>query len=462
MEVIMSVEFTSLAAEPFARAVPSVKRGWLRVCCWAVLLVGAGAAHAVPEIQHWTNDRGSRVFFARTEGLPLVDIRVLFDAGSARDEQQFGLASLTAGMLDTGAGDWDADAIAQRLEGVGAAMSTSASRDSASLTLRTLTKPELMEVALATARDVLLRPRFAQADFDREKKRVLLAIKQREEEPDELAGLAFFRELYGSHPYAHPKEGNYDTVEKLTRDDLVRFYGQYYVARNATVVIVGELDRTAAEAIANQLVGGLPEGQAVPPIPGPTPKTAANTLRQPFPSEQTHVLTGVLGMKINDPDYFPLYVGNHILGGSGFASRVVKEVREKRGLSYSAYSYFYPFRETGPFLMGLQTKNDQAEQALSVLQQTLKDFLAKGPNEEELKAAKQNITGGFVLRLDSNKKLAEQIASIGYYGMPLDWLNTFIARVEAVTPADIQRVFGARIHADQLQTVLVGAANRGQ
>jgi zinc protease len=141
---------------------------------------------------------------------------------------------------------------------------------------------------------------------------------------------------------------------------------------------------------------------------------------------------------------------------------VVKEVREKRGLSYSAYSYFYPFRETGPFLMGLQTKNDQAEQALSVLQQTLKDFLAKGPNEEELKAAKQNITGGFVLRLDSNKKLAEQIASIGYYGMPLDWLNTFIARVEAVTPADIQRVFGARIHADQLQTVLVGAANRGQ
>lgn len=425
-------------------------------------LFSTGVAEAVPEIQHWTMARGAHVFFAKAEGLPLVDIRVLFDAGSARDGEQFGLATLTSAMLDTGAGEWDADAIAQRLEGVGAVLGTSASRDSASLSLRTLTKPELLKVALETAREILLRPRFRQADFDREKKRVLLSIKQREEEPSDLAGIAFFEMLYGSHPYAHPKEGNYDTVEKLTRDDLVRFFQTHYVAKNATVVVVGELDRSAAEVIAQELVGQLPEGDTLPALPEPAPGANAGSVHKPFPSEQTHVLAGQIGMKMNDPDYFPLYVGNHILGGSGFASRVVKEVREKRGLSYSAYSYFYPFREAGPFLMGLQTRNDQAEQALGVLQQTLNEFLDKGPTEAELKAAKQNITGGFVLRLDSNQKLAEQIASIAFFGLPLDWLNTFIDKVEAVTAADIHRVFRARIHPGRLQTVLVGAAKREQ
>ncbi len=427
-----------------------------------LFMVGIGTAQAVPEIQHWTTAKGAKVYFARTEGLPLVDIRVMFDAGSARDGQQFGLASMTAALLDTGAGDWNADAIAQRLEGVGALLSTSASRDSASLSLRTLTKPELMKVALDTAREILLHARFDAADFDREKKRILLAIKQREEAPDDLAGIAFFEALYREHPYAHPKEGNYDTVEKLTRDDLARFFQAHFVANNAIVVIVGELDRAAAESVAQELVGQLPEGQALPGIPEPALGGSGGTTQKPFPSEQTHVLTGQIGMKLTDPDYFPLYVGNHILGGSGFASRVVKEVREKRGLSYSAYSYFYPFREAGPFLMGLQTRNDQAEQALGVLQQTLKDFLDKGPTAEELKAAKQNITGGFVLRLDSNKKLAEQIASIGFFGLPLDWLSTFIGKVEAATAEDIHRAFRARVHPDRLQTVLVGTPKREQ
>jgi zinc protease len=427
-----------------------------------LLLIGVGPAEAVPDIQQWATSRGSKVLFARTEGLPLVDIRVLFDAGSARDGAQFGLATLTAGLLDSGAGDWNADVIAQRLEGVGAVLGTGASRDSASLSLRSLTKPDLLKVALDTAREILLRPRFDQTDFERERKRTLLAIKQREEAPDELAGILFFERLYGGHPYAHPREGNADTVEKLSRDDLVTFFRKYYVASNALIVIVGEVERQQAEAIAEQLVGELSEGETPVPLPTIIPHRSPTNVRRAFPSEQTHVLTGEVGMKMNDPDYFPLYVGNHILGGSGFASRVVQEIREKRGLSYSAYSYFFPFRESGPFLMGLQTRNDQAEQALGVLQQTLREFIDKGPTDAELQAAKKNITGGFVLRLDSNQKLVEQISSIGFYGLPLDWLNTFIRRVEAVTKDDIHRVFQGRIHPGELQTVIVGAAQREQ
>jgi len=422
-----------------------------------VLTLWAASAQATPQIQNWVAKNGSRVYFVPTDGLPLVDIRVVFDAGSARDGAQFGLASLTSSLLDTGAGQWDADAIAQRLEGVGARLATGVARDSAWLSLRSLTQPKLLDTALDTARAILVKPTFNDADFDREKKRMLLGLKQREESPADLAGIAFFEAVYGPHPYAHPKEGNIDTVEKLSRKDLRNFYQKYYVAKNAMMVIVGAVDKQQAETIADNLLQGMPAGDAAPPLPLVSQPTAARTLRKSFPSEQTHVFSGVPGMRMGDPDYFPLYVGNHILGGSGLVSKISNEVREKRGLSYSAYSYFYPFREAGPFMMGLQTKNDQADEALRVMQETLREFIAQGPTETELEASKKNITGGFAMRLDSNQKLTEQVAAIGFYGLPLDYLDNFTKLVTAVTAEDIKKAFQARIHPDQLQTVLVGA-----
>lgn len=421
------------------------------------LFLWAAAVQAGPKIQTWTTGNGGRVYFVPTEGLPLVDVRVVFDAGSARDGAQFGLATLTAGLLDTGAGSWDADTIAARLEGVGAKLSTGASRDSAFIALRSLTQPKLLEPALATMKEVIQHPSFSATDFEREKKNLLVALKQREESPADLAGIGFFQALYGNHPYAHPKEGNPDTVEKLVREDLQKFHQQYYVAKNALLVIVGELDRPKAEAIAENLLSALPAGEAAPALPEVAQPTAANTVKKFFPSAQTHVYSGVPGMKAGDADYFPLYVGNHVLGGSGLVSKISEEVREKRGLSYSAYSYFYPFRVEGPFMMGLQTKNNTAEQAVTVMQQTLRDFVKTGPTAKELEASKKNITGGFPMRLDSNAKLTDQVASIAFYGLPLDYLDTFTAKVEAVTAADIQRAFKARIDPDKLQTVLVGA-----
>jgi len=432
----------------------SVKRVF-RVVVFLLLLTSA-PAFAVPEIQHWVSPRGGRVYFVPTEGLPLLDVRVVFDAGSARDGDKFGLAALTSGMLDTGAGDWDADAIAQRLENVGASLGTGISRDSAYMSLRSLTHPEKLDVALETGREILARPRFEQKDFEREKSRTLLAIKQRGEEPDELADIAFFRALYGNHPYAHPQEGFAETVAPLTREDLTDFHKRYYVASNAIVVIVGEVKRADAEAIAERLLSGLEKGAAPPALPAPAPLGPAETVKQPFPSEQTHVRAGVLGMTATDPDYFPLYVGNHILGGSGLVSLISKEVREKRGLSYNAYSYFMPLRELGPFQMGLQTRNDQAGEALRVALETVKEFAANGPSDKELEAAKKNIVGGFVLRLDSNQKLAEQVAVVAFYNRPLDYLAKFTGKVEAVTREDIRRAFRSRIDPDKIRTVLVG------
>lgn len=432
----------------------SAKR-WLNLVFVCLMLV-AGGVWSAPKIQRWTMVEGPRVYFVRNPELPLVDIRVMFAAGSAWDGDQHGLATMTSVLLDTGAGDWDADTIAQRLENVGANLSTGASRDSAWLSLRSLTEADKLNQALETAAQILKSPRFAPLDFNREKRRLLLALKQREESPGQLASMMFFEALYRDHPYAHPPEGSIKTVKALQWEDLIQFHRRYYVASNAIVVIVGAVDQSEAKQIARRLVGGLPKGEPAPVIPEVTVPEQSSIQRKVFPSAQTHVYTGMPVLQRNDPDYFPLYVGNHVLGGGGFVSRIVKEVREKRGYAYSAFSYFAPLKQKGPYLAGLQTRNDQAYSALEVLDQTIAGFQAKGPSKKELEAAKKNITGGFVLGYDSNSKLAEYVAMIGFYDLPLDYLDTFTDKVEEVTAADIVDAFQRRLDLKRFQTVLVG------
>lgn len=421
-----------------------------------LLLIVHQPALAAAKIEHWQTDQGSRVYFVHTESLPLADIVVAFDAGSARDGGQHGLASLTANLLDSGAGKWNADDIAQRFESVGALFGASISNDMTTITLRTLTDKPLFDKALTTLQEILTKPAFNETDFQREKKRTLAALKQREESPADLASIAFYEALYGSHPYAHPESGHISTVSGLQAADLRRFYQQYYVAANAVVVIVGDLTRQQAEQTAGKLLAQLPVGSKPSPLPDVAMPLKATTRHLEFPSTQTHVLVGLPGIDRKDPDFFSLYVGNHILGGSGLVSKLFEEIREKRGLAYSASSHFSPMVKKGPFELGLQTRNDQTAQALQVLNQTLSDFIAKGPTLAELTAAKKNITGGFAMRFDTNKKLANYVAMIGFYELPLDYLDTFQRKVEEVTVASITDAFKRHIDLNLLQTITVG------
>ncbi len=421
-----------------------------------LLLLVSQLSFSAAKIENWQTPQGSRVYFVQADALPLADIQVIFDAGSARDGQQFGLAALTSSLLDTGAGSWNADQIAQRFENVGANFGTSVSSDMASLTLRTLTQPGLFDKALETMHVILTNPKFNKADFLREQNRTLAAIKQREESPAEVASEVFSNKLYGSHPYAHPDTGVKETVSKLKSTDLVKFYKQYYVAKNAMVVIVGNLTKQQAEQTAEKLLAGLPAGQKPAAIPDVTMPTQASQQHIEFPSTQTHVLTGLPGTWRKDPDYFDLYIGNHILGGSGLVSKLFNEVREKRGLAYSASSAFSPMLKPGPFVVSLQTRNDQTQQALEVLNATLKDFIDKGPTQVELDAAKKNIIGGFPMRYDTNKKLAGYVAMIGFYEMPLDYLDTFRQKIEATTIDSIKQAFKRKVNIALLQTVTVG------
>lgn len=431
----------------------------LRLACMLALLAAAQLAHAILPIEHWRTANGAKVYFVANRGLPILDVSVDFPAGSGFDTPELsGAAGFTNRMMRLGSRSLDEDDIARRLADVGAVMGGRFDYDRAGLTLRTLSDPARRGQALDVAAGVLGEPVFSQSVFERELQRHLASLKEAELKPDIRASREFYRLVYGGHPYALRASGEIDTVGRLTREDLVAFYRRHYAAGQAVVAIMGDVTRQEAEAIAEQLTRGLPQGGGpAPALPEVQPLSAAVKRVVAHPASQSHILVGAPGVRRGDPDFFALFVGNYILGGGGFVSRITEEVRQKRGLAYSAYSYFSPLRARGPFIIGMQTRRDQAEEALAVVRATVDDFIRKGPTEQELKAAKQNIIGGFPMQIDSNRKIQDYIAMIGFYGLPLDYLENFVANVERVTVADIRAAFSRKLDPERLVTVVVGA-----
>jgi len=414
---------------------------------------------ASPVIQHWETKNGVRVLFVPTAELPIVDIHVVFDAGAARDGALPGLALLTNGLLSEGAGDMNSDTIAEKFDDLSVQFSNSSHRDMSVFKVRSLSDPAQLTPAIDILATILTQPTFPENAFNREKNRMLIGLQGNKQSPGAIAKEAFFKAVYGTHPYASMPYGNEASIKSMKRQDLVEFYNKYFVAKNTVVSIVGDLDRDKAEALVERLTGKLKTGQRVADLPETVSRSQADRTKVDFPSSQTHVLIGQPGLKRGDADYFSLYVGNHILGGSGLVSRLSNEVREKRGLSYSTYSFFSPMRIQGPFRMGLQTQNKSTDEALKVLRATLDEFVTNGPTQKELDAAKKNITGGFALRISSNKKILEYIAMIGFYGLPLDYLDTFNKQVQAVSLEQIKDAFKRRIFPDKMVTITVGGAS---
>jgi zinc protease len=414
------------------------------------------AVHAMPDIQHWVTDNGVRVYFVPAPELPMIDVTVTFAAGSVRDADHPGLANMTNTLLDMGAAGLTADEMAMRIESLGAELSTAVAREMAMVSLRSLSDKAHLDPALAILADVIARPNFDAKDFERERQRKLVGIRRSEQSPSAVAGYRFFYSVFGEHPYAHRVSGTEDAVKALKLDWVKTFYKHYYVAHNAVVSIVGDLDRKAAEALVQQITGALPKGSRAAALPPVKPLEAANEQRIAHPSTQTHVRMGAPGMRRGDPDYFPLYVGNHVLGGGGLVSRLHEEVREQRGLSYSVNSYFSPMEQNGPYLLSLQTRNDQVDEALAVMRKTLQDFVDKGPTEKELVASKKNITGGFPLRISSNSGIISHLNVIGFYDLPLDYLDTFNDKVMAVTQQQIVDAYQRRVSPETMVTVIVG------
>jgi len=413
---------------------------------------------AALKINTWETKEGAKVLFVENHDLPILDINVNFFAGSAQDPiGKEGLAHLTNHLMNLGAGGINEEKLANQFSDIGAAIGGDVDLDRAYFKLRTLSSPVQKDKALALFKYVIHAPDFPIPVLNRERDRIIASIKQSMTQPETIANLAFMKSLYGDHPYAHDEAGNIDTLQKLNQADLKQFYKNYYLSSEASIVIVGDVSADEAKKISESISQGLPQGNVKHSIASVTDQNYAGVKKIQHPAKQAHILMGMPALKRGEKDYFPLYVGNYILGGGGFVSRLTEEVREKKGLVYSVYSYFKPLYVEGPLEIGLQTKKEQADEALSIVNSTIKKFIDEGPTEKELIAAKQNLVGGFPLRLDSNAKIVEYLSMIAFYKLPISYIDNYINEINKVTIDQIKLAFKNKIDPNKLTTIIVGA-----
>ncbi|HRD68927.1 MAG TPA: pitrilysin family protein [Legionella sp.] len=406
--------------------------------------------------EKWVTKNGVPVVFYQAMEVPMLDISMAFAAGSAYDGDHFGLSAITTKMLSEGSAGRNANEIAENLADTGAQFDASTSRDMVVFNLRTLTSKEPYSQSTKTFAQIINHPNFPDEGFEREKKQLLMAIEQTDESPDEVASINFFKTLYQNHPYAHPVDGTATTMKAITKKQVTDFYKNYYVAANAVVVLVGAIDSKTAHQLAEQLTAELPKGSKAPLIPKANHLTAPEPINIPFPSSQTVVRMGQVGIDHHNANYFPLMVGNYILGGGALVSRLSVEVREKRGLTYGVDSQFVPMPGEGPFLISLSTKKDQAKTALAITRDTLDQFISQGPNSQELKAAKQYLTGSFPMSLASNRTIASLLLRMAFYHLPDNYLDTYVAHVNSVTGQEIAQAFKQQVQTKNLLLVTVG------
>ncbi|MCA0402528.1 MAG: insulinase family protein [Proteobacteria bacterium] len=406
--------------------------------------------------EEWQTANGAKVIFYQAMEVPMVNINLAFKAGSAYDGNQFGLSALTTNLMNQGNASKDASHIAEALADTGAQYFAESSRDMAILSLKSLSKEGPLQKAVNNFQLIINQPDFPKDAFLRERNQQILALAQVGESPDELANQLFFEKLYGSHPYAHPINGNKESLDKLSVSSVKDFYKKYFVASNATMVIVGAISSSKAHEIAEKLIGQLPKGIKADSIPLAKKASSAEEVSVDFPSTQTSLRVGQIGITHHDKDYFPLMVGNYILGGGALVSKLSTEIREKRGLTYSVNSQFIPMPGNGPFIINLATQNQKALYALELTQETLKDFINKGPSEEELQSAKQYLMGSFPLSLANNGTIANMLLKMAFYNLPKDYLDTYVKHINEVTHAQIIEAFKQHIEPNKMLTIIVG------
>lgn len=409
------------------------------------------------EITQWQTPEGAKVLFTQTKGLPILDIQLNFDAASSRDGDKHGVASLTNALLGTATHYKNEEQIINAFESVGAQYSSSSLKDMAIVSLRTLTRQPILKQALDTLSEVVTQPVFRQSYLTREKRQTLRAITAAKQSVSTVATLAFDRAVFGNHPYAHPKIGTKAQVEKISLSDVNQHYQKYYVAKNLTIALVGDISQVEAKQIARQISHGLNTGVRATANAKVLPLDQPQSIHVEFPSKQTHLLIGQTGINRSHPDYYALYLGNHIFGGSGLTSILSDEIREKRGLAYSAYSYFTKMQSDGFFMMRMQTKNAQANKAKEVALNTLKNFVKNPIEEQKLQDGKDNIIGGFALETSSNANILTYLSIIGFYDLPLNYLSGFTNKIKDISAKDIQKAYQSLIDTEKLIVLTVGA-----
>jgi len=437
----------------------------------SVCLFGMGLmsnAYAILPIEQLDSYKGAKAYLVQTKALPMVDIEVSIDAGDRYDPAgKSGLADMAAGLMNYGVrgdkGVLTEAQIADEIADLGANIGLSVGGERAILRIRSLSRKDLRDRAVKLAAAMLSAPTYDSKIVEREKQRTITNLQEAETKPEYVLERRFKKSVYGDYPLADSP--SVKSVAAVSVSDLKQFHQQFYRGDRMIVSIVGDVDRAEASDIVQALLKQIPQsGQPIAKLPelqrSPVEPLAQREIQIPFDSQQAHIAMGMTAVARSNPDYFPLLVGNYILGGGGFVSRLMSEVREKRGLAYSVFSYFAPGKDNGIFQAGLQTKNDQASQALDVMSSTITQFIADGPTPSELLAAKANLVNGYPLRIDNNRKLLDNVSAIAWNDLPLDTMDIWTKQVEAVTLEQVKAAFQKYLAMDRMKIVVLGAKNK--
>jgi zinc protease len=425
-------------------------------------------AYAILPIEQLDSHKGAKAYLVQTKALPMVDIEVSIDAGDRYDPAgKSGLADMAAGLMNYGVkgnkGLLTEAQIADEIADLGANIGLSVGGERAILRIRSLSRQDLRDRAVQLAAAMLSSPTYDSKIVEREKQRTITSLLEAETKPEYILDRRFKKSVYGSYPLADSP--TVKSVASVNTNDLKQFHQQFYRGDRMIVSIVGDVDRMQANEIVRTLLRHIPQsGQPIAKLPelerSPVEPLAQREIQIPFDTQQAHIVMGMTAVARSNPDYFPLLVGNYVLGGGGFVSRLMSEVREKRGLAYSVSSYFVPGKDNGIFQAGLQTKNDQAALALEVMSSTIAQFIADGPTPSELAAAKANLVNGYPLRIDNNRKLLDNVSSIAWNDLPLDTMDNWTKQVEMVSLEQVKAAFQKYLAMNRMKIVVLGAKNK--
>ena len=422
----------------------------------------------VPNIQHFKTKSGVPVSFVRAETLPIVDIDLRFNAGSARDgdirADGFGIANMTATMLTQGTKRLDEDDFTRAVETLGINLDSSVYKDMFIVSLRSLSDDEHLLPAVDLMTQLLTEPKFETQILERNKARLVVGLQQQKQDPGSLASLAFNKALYGTHPYAHPTSGTLETVPHIQQKDLTDFQKRYLVAANASLAITGNLTRTQAEKLAEDLTTGLPIGKAAAVLPEPKPLTKAQHIHIPFSSTQTTVLMGQLGNKrATDPksqqQQTNFAVGNDVLAGGSFNARLMTEIRQNLGYTYGISGSMSPMLARGPYQIGFSTRNDKARAAIDASVEVINTTLNKGITAAEMQLTTDNLKNSFPMSFASNAGINGLLGMMNFYQLPDDYLTDYMSRIENVQLAAVNQTLRDTLHPDKFLIVTVGQDN---
>jgi zinc protease len=419
------------------------------------LLLSFSRPAAAMNIQQITSPGGIKAWLVEEHSVPLISLRYAFDGGNSQDpEGKAGVANFITAMMDEGAGDLKSEQYQERMEDLAMRMSYDDTKDSLYGSFETLTVNR--DKAVDLLKLSVQNPRFDTDAVERIRQQLIANLIYADKDPGKVAMREWYAQAFAGHPYARPSSGTAESVGKITRDDLLAYHKRVFARDNLKVVAVGDITAAELGKLIDEVFGGLPAKADLFPVAQTEPLIGGSQQVIDMGVPQSVAVFGLGAMPRKDPDFMTAFVVNHILGGGGFSAKLMEEVREKRGLAYSVYTYIQPDRYTSILLGSVATKNASMAESLDIIRKEMKKMAENGPTQADLDAAKSYLTGSYALRFDTNAKIASQLLGLMQEGFGPDYVENRNKMIEAVTLADAKRVAARLLKPDDLIVTIVG------